>query len=659
MSRAAAVGFLGLAACASLRPAGDGGGSARPDLVDGAFPFSYADEHGSRVDEAGGGGTLRLRGRTAAGGEAFAGVGVVFAEPKAPLDARGKKGIAFNARRAPGSAAHVRFKIPDVNTDPAGGKCSECFNDFGIGFEVAEQWTRYEVTFAELAQESDWGNPRPPALDAAQIYGLQWQVAVPGATLDIEIDDVQWLDGGDAPAPAAPGEPAAFDGIGIDPSRPRGDASLRTAAADAPADAGGHRFAFHGFLRIPLRIGAGNGPRGVQLHTPPQIPDGNYTDWRYTNVAGGPWTELWLKYGNGKVTANVVLAAYDVSDASYRDLLSQLGISQSFLTFALPRLFGDRGGVTWNVGAFSNRYGTAARYDAGKYDTYLFGATHVAGETVSAHYRLGDGLTLAVDHGIGAKLQVAPLTDVEAPFLPYPGDVQQGSTYLHHAHAGVALGRLTVAAHYLTSWTDDARSDAERDGRITNVGLDAKALDTRFGDLYLGWSHLRSRDPLRLAGAFEVLHSFEGWNLRDNYFGAAASGSGTIDTLLFEYTYGVDRGNLLLSAFGMYNHVASRDPLFDAPADKLKLGAEASYAPRGWLRAGLRYDAVQPDLADDRQSFHAFSPSLTLRTHLASNEEVVIGYTHYVNGALVTPGYPHEALAPDRHLFRLAAIMWW
>lgn len=196
--------------------------------------------------------------------------------------------------------------------------------------------------------------------------------------------------------------------------------------------------------------------------SPPQVPDATYTDWRYTNVAGGPWTELWLKYGNDTVTANVVLAAYDISDTSYRDLVSQLGINQSFLTFRFPEPFGENGGLVWNLGAFSNRCGTAGRYDAGKYDTYLFGATHVAGETVSLFYDVGPNLTLALDHGVGAKLQVIPQGGAEAPYLPWPGPEQQGSTLLHHAHVGVGLnGGITAALHYLTEWTDDARLAAE------------------------------------------------------------------------------------------------------------------------------------------------------------------------------------------------------
>jgi hypothetical protein len=455
--------------------------------------------------------------------------------------------------------------------------------------------------------------------------------------------------------------------LGIDPSRPRGDSLL--GPRQTGEDSEGYTFKFHGFLRIPMRVGLGQS----QTHAPPRIPDGAYTDWRYTNVSGGPWTELWFSYGNAKVTANVVLAAYDISDASYRDLLSQLGINQSFLTFNYPRLFGPKGGLTWNVGAFSNRYGTAARYDAGKYDTYLFGATHVAGETVSAFYEVADDMTLAVDHGVGAKLQTTPLAPgVEAPYLPWPGPVEQGSTLLHHAHVGLGIGdNLTVAAHYLTSWTDDADEPDELDGRITNVGADVKLIESRWGDAYVGYSRILSDEPLRVAGAFEAIHSFEGWNLRDNYFGPDATGTGAIDTVMFQYSFSLSRyfwapqefygqgPDLVLSAFGMYNHVTSDDPAFTAPANKLKVGAEAVYSPRSFLGVGLRYDRVAPDTSDGSQTFQVISPSVSIRSKFASNEEIVIGTSHYVNGDNVTPGYPHETLPPDKHLVRITAVMWW
>ncbi len=83
--------------------------------------------------------------------------------------------------------------MPDASTDPAGGVCTECYNDFGLPLQVTEEWTRFEVQFADLVQETGWGAPRPEAIDAAKLYGVQWQTAIAGASVDVEIDEVTFL----------------------------------------------------------------------------------------------------------------------------------------------------------------------------------------------------------------------------------------------------------------------------------------------------------------------------------------------------------------------------------------------------------------------------------------------------------------------------------
>ena len=126
------------------------------------------------------------------------------------------------------------------------------------------------------------------------------------------------------------------------------------------------------------------GDPGTQLRTPPLVPDANYIDWRYTNSLVGPWTELNFKYGNDRVKAQVQIASYNLTDPGYRRLESNLGINQAFLQLLWPELGGNENlHLTATVGGFTNRYGAAGRYDAGKYETYLFGRTHVAGATVN------------------------------------------------------------------------------------------------------------------------------------------------------------------------------------------------------------------------------------------------------------------------------------
>jgi hypothetical protein len=462
-------------------------------------------------------------------------------------------------------------------------------------------------------------------------------------------------------------EPRERLGLGLPPSAVGKGDTLGGGGGGGPRQAGA--FGYAGFLRVPLRVGLGDG-----AHVPPQTPDSAYTDWRYTNLQGGPWAELWLSYRQGRATAQVALAAYDIGDASYRDVSAQQGISQAFVTVDGSDLFGARGGLDLYVGAFAYRYGAAGRYDAGKYDTYLFGATHVAGETVSAYLDLGDRFTLLVDHGVGAKLNVVPLVPglPEAPYFPYPGDVQQGTTLLHHVHVGFSLDdQLVVGLHHMTAWNDDADAADEIDGQLTVIGADAKWLGHRFGDGYLGVAHVDVQDPLRLAGALEILHSFEGWSLRDNYFGEGATGTGTIDAVLWQYTFSLSRllwhpqefygqgPDLQIGTFGLYTRVASDDPDFTGARQKLKLGGDVTYTPLPWLGVSFRYDLVQPDLDDNTRSFHVLSPRLVLRSGFTTNEEVVLQYSRYVNGSTVTPAYPAETLAPDENVIKLQASMWW
>jgi endoglucanase len=231
-SAARALGLVVLATaagCAQFRPPpGGGAGAAGPppasacaqdalieDAEDGdnqilvrggrgGYLYTFKDGAGTVVEPAaqfataaGGaetpGQALRFHGTVAKGQSVYAGLGLSFTDPKAPYDASRYRGIAFYARRAPGSTSAVRLKVPDVSTDPDGGVCSECFNDFGVDFQVGEAWTRYEVSFADLKQGSGWGQPRPPSIDPRRLYSVQWQVTTSGASFDIWIDDVSFI----------------------------------------------------------------------------------------------------------------------------------------------------------------------------------------------------------------------------------------------------------------------------------------------------------------------------------------------------------------------------------------------------------------------------------------------------------------------------------
>jgi hypothetical protein len=445
---------------------------------------------------------------------------------------------------------------------------------------------------------------------------------------------------------------------------------------------------FHGYLRAPMIVGIGSGKglppgtdTGTKLHSPPRIPDGAYTDWKYTNNLGGPWTELQFAYGNAQVFGNVQIASYNLSDANFKDLTAQLGINQAWLTINLPNAFGDRGGVRWNIGGFSDGYGGSGRYDAGQYGTYLFGRTHTTGETMSIFYDVIDDLTLQFEHGIGSRLNVFPYqpNGPMAAYLPYGGPKQQLPTMLHHAHLGATyLEKFTLAFHYMTSWTQASESPMEKDGRISTFGGELRMIDSRYGNAWMGFSHIAADNAIRVAGALEVLHSWEGWSLTENFFGEpdVATGTGTVSTFAFEYTFSLatflrypepfygQAPDFLLSVFGMYSTVSSPDPSFkmlQLATSKLKVGTEATYTPLRWLGASVRFDKVQPNMNDARESFSQISPRLLLRTDFVSNEQIILMYTRYFLNSRTHLSFPFDQtkVAPDENVVSLIATLWW
>jgi hypothetical protein len=478
-------------------------------------------------------------------------------------------------------------------------------------------------------------------------------------------------------------------GLGLAPAQPEYGGEVTTSTPATPktvAAAGqGSHFELHGYFRAPMRIGVGartDGSEGSELHAPPRVPDGSFTDWRYLDNLQGPWAELMFSYGNPRAKATVSIASYNQTVAGYRELQAQLGINQAFLTLNFPGAFGRYGDLTLVAGSFSNRYGTAGKYDAGMYETYLFGRTKAAGETLTARLDLSRDVSVYVEHGVGAKLDVIPFDTVNPrpDYLPFPGPVPQGSTFLHHAHLGVELmKKLRVTGHYLTSWTPDdnpAPGQMSDPGRMTVIGAEAKLKGGVAGDGFIGFSQVRADDILPLADALEVLHSSGGWQFKNNYFGrfdprtgvTPPDDTGAVNSLLVQYSLSIGKlvryparfsGNgpdLSVTVFGMFNDVDSEN----FAHQKLKYGGEVVYSPLELLALGMRADLVQPDLDDNNQSFAVLSPKLILRTAFLSHERVLLQYSHYFNQEAVYPAFPYNRLPEaDKDVLMLSASMWW
>lgn len=221
---AASIGGGNTAAAAPAAAAMPGGLKECPDgLIDdgedgnnqnlpvgdrGGYWYTFKDKGTTTVDPPAGeeGGTFamsegghnskmaaRFHGTVGTGAVVFSGMGTNLIDPKGAYDASKYAGIGFWAKRGADSTGKVRLKVPDVNTDPDGGVCSECFNDFGADLNLTTDWKFYVFPWKSMKQEVGWGNPLRHHITPEKIFGVQFQVKVPHASYDIYVDDLKFL----------------------------------------------------------------------------------------------------------------------------------------------------------------------------------------------------------------------------------------------------------------------------------------------------------------------------------------------------------------------------------------------------------------------------------------------------------------------------------
>lgn len=163
--------------------------------------FTFADNVGSKITPSGQFSTspggrpgdpssahsVRIHGQLAESGDSiYAGTGFAFTNPKMAYDLSHAQGIQFWAK-GPGL---VRFKTPDINTDPSGDRCGDCYNDFGVDVHLSDRWERYTIPFERLKQLPGWGD-RAPYVASGAVFAVQWQVSGAGTSFDISVDDIR------------------------------------------------------------------------------------------------------------------------------------------------------------------------------------------------------------------------------------------------------------------------------------------------------------------------------------------------------------------------------------------------------------------------------------------------------------------------------------
>lgn len=428
-------------------------------------------------------------------------------------------------------------------------------------------------------------------------------------------------------------------------------------------------FRYNGYFRAPMNIGfndrvrAGSGQAKTTISNL-QVPDREFFSWQATPNSQGPWTEMFFGYGNGVVESKVAIQAFNLTDASFNDTDeqgAQIGISQAFVSLS-PDVTDIVEDARFNlrVGSFWNQYGGAGKYDAGAYDAFIIGRTHILGAT----YRLEldvDIDTFWFEHGVGAK-QPSPAVSHNTKF-----------TLLHHAHAGVDLdGAILFGLHYMHSWTQepdhqcvtDPDADAllgacphlgnalledPRDGSLDVYGADLRLNMDVWGELYAGYSLVVAQYASTVAPAIEVAHAAGGGfftsgvtgvylNERGNSAGTL-EGNGHVHNLSLQYDFSLSTiigpglfGTSTLdgSLFAMYNVVGSDDDPEADGVQKLKFGADLEFSPLSWFAVGFRADHLRPNSTIEEQNFSILSPRLVFRSDYATHEEISILYHRYV-----------------------------
>ena len=293
------------------------------------------------------------------------------------------------------------------------------------------------------------------------------------------------------PVPAPPAPVAAAPAPVPAPSQPKavvvqmGDvgpaASTRGPAPTAMGSVGGPvsnkedewKFGFHGYFRAPLRIGIGKRPNAKQdqaqstLSTP-QIPNDQYLDWAYTKSVQRSWAETYFSFGNQYAKGVIAFEAFQFTESSWSNGEAQFGIAQGWVELT-PDMseIDDSLKIVAKAGSFFGKYGGAGVYDAGAYDAFIAGRTHVMGETVRLEYEAGDFIW-SFEEGFGAN-QPNPSTVHNTKF-----------TLLAHGHIGMNWDQfINVGLHYFHAWTQEpdhaciSREEEKADTVIKQGAADA------------------------------------------------------------------------------------------------------------------------------------------------------------------------------------------
>jgi hypothetical protein len=465
-----------------------------------------------------------------------------------------------------------------------------------------------------------------------------------------------------------------------------------TAGYGAPVPSREWTFKWSGFMSASLQFSVNQrqqvaeGQTRTVLHAAPQTIDEWYS-FVSTNMIPGNWVAMNFQYGNDRVSANVSLTTWNLTDPStYYQIGSQQFINNAFLLFTPEEIEGFR--IRWTVGYFSNSYGNLGQYGPGMYVNSLMGFVRGAGETLVVEHDVSDDWAVALEHGLmGPRVGKTPDAAVGSPGLDNP---LWQAAWIHHAHLGLiqrsdpARATLQFQLHYVGNWSQDdtVRYAVDNpgthavdesnvpDGRIDAVGFDTRVISATWGVLGVGAAYIRGRNAYTLKGYSTWAGDGEG--LTDRFLGADSGGNGNV--YVAGINYGVSLARVLSHpepfagdgpdvVVNLGGQIATASTSF-GPWDgrvRHKYGADVLYTPFRYLGIGVRADRVVPNSRDSQETFHAISPRLQFKSDWNSRETITVRYAKWFYG----PHTHSDGLGArqidrlDDQLFALNFNMWW
>lgn len=423
-----------------------------------------------------------------------------------------------------------------------------------------------------------------------------------------------------------------------------------------------------GYFRAPLRLAfrsrgdsVKEGEAGYNIHTPWLVDDDYFrSGFHYTRIQESDWSELYFSAGNKYLTGDIAFMGSLFTDWARPILDRQWGIAQGYVTFRWasegPRL---KFRMHVRAGSFWDRFGWLENYD-----TYVFGRTHQMGGQVRLEFELPK-VTLWLVQGVGAHLDA-----IEA---------NQGLTLLNYLHTGIDIQHLAqLGFYFLDSLSNDKRQLKEvQDGSMRVIGLDLR-LSPWVGTFYLAGSLVQADRAQYLSPVIEVMHSWGGRGLTENYLGTDKSdGTGSLYSLAGEYTFSlrtlltrvsperlrlVKGGDLQLRWFGLVAYTLSKQVDFDPTINRdgrlqFKWGSELFWQPFSFLFASLRYDRVIGDVQDDASGMRIVTPRIGFTSRWLIGAQIFLQYSRYFYGERVRlrPGQVALETIPDTDVVKLQA----